>query len=110
MKKNTYTAYTRVINQKTHYFVKKFDTFEGLRNIPPILNSMGMHRDFLKACELANIQDEHVIHSLMDELNLTTVSGRVIPITHVKRVARQGRVASIWYPQYWLSKLGLAHI
>ena len=110
MKKNTYTAYTRVINQRTHYFVKKFDSFPGLNNIPPILDSMGMHRDFLKACELANVYDEAVITNLMEELELTKVSGKVMPITHLQRERRQEKVASIWYPQYWLSKLKWAHI
>lgn len=109
MKKSIYRAYTRVINRKTHYFVKKYDTFTGLDNIPPILDSMGMHIDFIRACELASVENESVMHDLMEELNLTKVSGKVIPIQSLQK-EQTPKVASIWYPQYWLSKLKWAHI
>jgi len=108
MKKSFYTAYTRVINRRTHYFVKRYDTFTDLKDIPPILDAMGMHTDFLVACKFAGVENDSIIRQLMEELNLTRSSGKVVSIELRKR--GEERESPIWYPQYWLSKLKWAHI
>lgn len=110
MKKSIYTAYTRLINGQTYYFVKKYDTFEGVRNIPPVLDSMGMHRNFLKACEFANVEKEEDIMNLMDQLDLTYYDGKIIPVSQLPNEREEAKAPSVWYPQYWLSKLKWAHI
>lgn len=110
MKKSIYTAYTRTVNDKTFYFVKKYNDYEGVRNLPPVLDSMGMHKDFLRACELANVEREEDVMQLMDQLNLTFYSGKVISVSQLPEERETSRSSSIWYPQYWLSKLKWAHI
>lgn len=108
--KSFYQAYTREINRQTHYIVKKYNCFPEYENFPPILDAMGMHRDFLKACELANVEDDYSVQHLMEELNLTKVSGKVIPIQNVPR-EKVSKTSSIFnLPQQWLSRLRWAHI
>jgi len=107
--KSMYKAYTKEINRKTHYFVKKFNYFPELENVPPILESMGMHSDFLMACDFANVEDENTVQQLMEELKLTKVSGKVIPIQSLKK--EHEKTHSIFRnTQTWLQKLRLAHI
>lgn len=108
--KSIYQAYTRDINRQTHYFVKKYHSFPEIENFPPILDTMGMHRDFLKACELANVEDENSVQYLMEELNLTKVSGKVIPIQNVQREKREKASSIFNLPQQWLARLKWAHI
>ena len=70
---NYYTAYTKVINGVTFYFVKKYKTFPEYKDVEPILESYGMHTDFDKACHIAMIDDkvtkEQLLNSLEQNLN-----------------------------------------
>lgn len=108
--KSMYKAYTREINRKTHYFVKKFNYFPEFENVPPILESMGMHKDFLRACDFANVEDEKTVQHLMEELNLTKISGKVIPIQHARKERVEKTHSIFRNTQNWLQKLRLAHI
>ncbi len=108
--KSIYQAYTRDINGKMHYFVKKFNCYPEFKDLPPVMMAMGMHKDFLKACELADVEDDYTVQSLMEELNLTKVSGKIIPIQNVQP-GRIQKVPSIFgLPQQLWSKLKWAHI
>lgn len=108
--KSIYQAYTREINRQTHYFVKKYTFFPEIENFPPILDTMGMHKDFLKACELANVEEDDQVQYLMEELNLAKVSGKVIPIQHIAREKRERASSFFNLPQQWLARLKWAHI
>ena len=108
--KSMYTAYSKEINRKTHYFVKKFNYFPELENVPPILESMGMHKDFLRACDFANVEDENTVQELMEQLSLTRVSGKVIPIQNVRNEHQRKTHSMFRNTQSWLQKLRLAHI
>ena len=44
-----YTAYTKLLDFKTYYFVKKFSVFPELKDVPPFMESYGMHTDFNRA-------------------------------------------------------------
>ena len=70
---NFYTAYTKVIENKIHYFVKKFMIFPEFKDVAPVLESYGMHTDFDKACHIAMIDDkvtkEQLLNSLEQNLN-----------------------------------------
>lgn len=81
---NIYKAYTKEINGKTFYFVKKFSIFPEYENSPKVLDSMGMHIDFFKACNIAKIDDDMVVSKLMNELHIIPDSARVIHMHRVK--------------------------
>ncbi|MEO8720436.1 MAG: hypothetical protein ABI372_04975 [Ginsengibacter sp.] len=81
-----FEAYTRDINGKTYYFVKKFSTFPEYVDSHILLDSMGMHTDFFTACRIAQINDEAIIHKLMAELNIIPDVVRVISMRSVKAV------------------------
>ncbi len=108
--KKIYKAYTREINGKAVYFIKKLTIYPEFKNLPPVLECMGMHEDFAKACDLAQVYDDWVIQDLMEELQLTRVSGKVIPIQHLQR-EKQSKGSNIFrLPQQWLAKLKWAHL
>ncbi len=81
---NTYQAYTKQIDGKVFYFVKKFSNFPEYENFPQVLDSMGMHTNFYKACNIAKVYDEIVIHKLMNDLHILPESARVIHLHRVK--------------------------
>lgn len=81
---NIYKAYTKEINGKTFYFVKKFSIFPEYENSPKVLDSMGMHTDFYKACNIAKIDDDIIVNKLMNELHIIPDSARVIHMHRMK--------------------------
>ena len=81
--KTFYTAYARPINGTTFYFVKSFRTFPELDNVPPILNGYGMHTQFDKACEIAELYDKETQLHLLHKID-TADAARVIPINNGK--------------------------
>jgi hypothetical protein len=103
---NIYNAYTKEINGKTFYFVKKFSIFPEYPNSPKVLDSMGMHTDFCKACKLAKIDDEMIVNNLMGELHIIPESARVIHLHRVKAMTH----SLIKNTQHAILKLRLASI
>lgn len=81
-----YTAYSKVVNDVNFYFVKKYTVFPEYENSPEILDSFGMHTDFFRACDIAEIHDDRVINKLMNDLRLIPESARVVPISGRKSV------------------------
>jgi hypothetical protein len=81
---NIYKAYTKEINGKTFYFVKKFSIFPEFDDTPKVLDSMGMHTDFFKACTIAKVEDEVMVSKLMSDLHIIPDSARVIHMHRVK--------------------------
>lgn len=109
--KNEYLAYTREVNDSPHYFVKKFICLPEYSNVPLILDSMGMHTDFIKACDIAGVEEMEVINDLMKQLNLTKVSGKVVPVHLLERKESNSMLHSLYRnTQHLLAKLRLAHI
>lgn len=101
---NIFTAYTREINNQTFYFVKKFVTFPEYNDGIQILDSYGMHHDFMKACNIANIHDESVINNLSDQLRIIPEAARIIPM-HKKNSITHSLLRNT---QQAILKLGLA--
>ncbi len=62
-----YTAYTKMLDFKIYYFVKKFTAFPELKDVPPVMESYGMHTNFEKACSIAGITDAAVRVSLLQQ-------------------------------------------
>lgn len=67
-----YQSYTKTIQNTTYYFVKKFMIFPELKDVPPLMESYGMHTNFDKACEIAGIDENDVKKQLLNELQGTT--------------------------------------
>ncbi len=83
---NIYKSYTKEINGKTFYFVKKFSSFPEIENCPVILDQMGMHTNFYKACHIAQVNDQIAVNTLMNDLHIIRDSARVIHMPKVKSV------------------------
>jgi hypothetical protein len=84
--KNIYTAYVREVNGKSFFFVKKYVIYNEYDHLPGILDSMGMHTDFYKACEIAKVNDEAAISKLLNELPPTPAAAKVIRMHGVKAI------------------------
>lgn len=65
-----YNAYEKKINDVTFYFVKQYHAFPEYKNVAPILDTYGMHRDFEKACKIAIVDDPEVQQKLAAKLGL----------------------------------------
>lgn len=79
---NFYTSYTKVIENKTYYFVKKYLIFPEFKNVDPVLESYGMHTDFNKACSIAMIQDPKIREQLLNEAQGTVQQAKVIDLNN----------------------------
>ena len=77
---NFYTAYTKVIDNKTHYFVKKYLAFPELKDVSPVQEGFGMHTDFNKACDIASIFDPNIREQLLNEAEGTIQYAKVIDL------------------------------
>ncbi|MEO9022649.1 MAG: hypothetical protein ABI237_17255 [Ginsengibacter sp.] len=104
--KSIYKAYTKEIDGKVFYFVKKYTTFPEYEDFPPVLDTMGMHTDFYKACNIAKIYDEVVISRLLSELHIVPESAKVIPLHKVRAITH----SLIKNTHHALSKMRIAGI
>lgn len=68
---NFYSAYVRIVDGNSFYFVKKYQLFPELKGVPAILDTYAMHTDFEKACKIAMISDKAVQQQLINELQLS---------------------------------------
>lgn len=82
-----YNAYLKEIDGKKFYFVKKLSSFPEFADCPPLLVSMGMHSDFFKACDIANVYDQDIISKLMEYLHVIPDSTKVIHLKKVKHLS-----------------------
>ncbi|HEY5463310.1 MAG TPA: hypothetical protein VIJ95_08635 [Hanamia sp.] len=103
---NIYKAYTKEINGVNFYFVKKYTAFPEYEDFPNVLDAMGMHRNFYKACDIANVFDESVISRLMNELHIIPESARIIHMHRVKSMTH----SLLKNTQHAILKLRLASI
>ena len=87
-----YTAYTKLLDFKTYYFIKKFMAFPELKNVPPIMESYGMHTDFDKACSIAGIHDAKIKEQLLNDATANTQRAKIVELGNTgfsgKSVAR----------------------
>ena len=76
-----YSSYTKMLDFKTYYFIKKFSAFPELKNVPPIMESYGMHTDFDKACSIAGLQDATIKEQLLQEATANSPRAKVIDLS-----------------------------
>jgi len=77
-----YTAYTKLLDYKTYYFVKKFIAFPELKDVSPVLESYGMHVNFDKACSIAGITDAAVKQQLLQQAEENTQRAKVVELSN----------------------------
>ena len=77
-----YTAYTKLLDYKTYYFVKKFTAFPELKDVSPVLESYGMHTNFDKACSIAGINDAAVKQQLLQQAEENTQRAKVVELSN----------------------------
>lgn len=75
-----YTAYAKAIDGKTFYFAKSFLTFPEYQNLPPVLQTYGMHPNFEQACNIAEIYDKEIQLELLNEMEKNSASSKVLPL------------------------------
>ncbi len=75
-----YTAYTKLLDYKTYYFVKKFTAFPELKNVSPIMDSYGMHTNFDKACSIAGLTDPIIKDQLLQQAEANTTRAKVVEL------------------------------
>lgn len=54
---HVYTVQTKIIHDKTYYFVKKILALPEFPGLAEVVVGYGMHTDFDKACNIAGIKD-----------------------------------------------------
>ena len=79
---NFYTGYTKMVNGQTMYFVKKFQSFPEFKDVPPFLESFGMHTEFDKACSIAGVEDPKLKEQILNDINNNTPQAKVIEISN----------------------------
>ncbi|MDQ2719828.1 MAG: hypothetical protein M3Z26_08745 [Bacteroidota bacterium] len=80
---NIYTAYTKTIGGKDFYFVKKYTSFPEYEGSPKVLENLGMHPNFYRACDIAKVYDEEIINKLMSELQIFPETAKAVPLKKV---------------------------
>jgi len=75
-----YTAYTKLLDYKTYYFVKKFTAFPEFKDVSPVLESYGMHTDFDKACSIAGLTDPAIKEQLLQQAEENTQRAKVVEL------------------------------
>lgn len=63
-----YTVHTKLLQDKTHYFVKKIMALSEFKGLANVLVGYGMHTNFEKACSIAGIHDSTCRKQLLLEL------------------------------------------
>ena len=81
---NFYTAYTKVVQNTTFYFVKKYVMFPEYKDVSGVLESYGMHTDFNRACQIALIKDDEIRKQLLADLQDNQIRAKVIHMTIAK--------------------------
>jgi len=75
-----YTAYTKLVDDKKYFFVKRFTEYPELKGVPPILESYGMHTDFEKACKIAGVSDPKIKEQLLQSIEENAHHAKIIEL------------------------------
>lgn len=87
-----YTSYCKKIAGANYYFVKKFQVYPDLMDLPPVLDGYGMHTNFDKACKIAGIDEIPVKKRLLQELTGNHMSGKVIEMATLEKTSKKKRL------------------
>ncbi len=87
-----YDSYTKVIQDKTYYFVKRYLRFPEYAGVSDIMEGYGMHTDFNKACEIAGIKDTAVRKQVFEQMERKFTYARVVAL---KKVSFEGKTINL---------------
>ena len=65
---HVYTVHTKIIDDKTYYFVKKIMALTEFKGLADVVVGYGMHTNFEKACSIAGLHDTTTRQELLLEL------------------------------------------
>lgn len=77
-----YTAYTKLLDYKIYYFIKKYTAFPELKDVSPILESYGMHTSFDKACSIAGVTDVIIKEQLLQQAEEKVPRAKIIELSN----------------------------
>jgi hypothetical protein len=77
--KNVYVTYCKEVQGNPTYFVKCFESFPELKNVPDVQVGFGMHPNFERACFFAGIEDDYIINQLKKTV-IPPEPAKVIPM------------------------------
>ncbi len=78
-----FTCYTKKVQGEVFYFVKKFIVLPEYNNVPPVLEAFGMHKDFDKACAIAQLTDDTIKKQLLEEVETGLKQAKIIDLGEV---------------------------
>jgi hypothetical protein len=73
-----YDSYSKIIEGKKHFFVKKHLRFNDLNNVSDVPDGYGMHTDFKKACSIAGIKDAAIQQKIFELMESKITIAKVI--------------------------------
>jgi hypothetical protein len=65
---NVYECYSKLLHDKTYYFVKRYLRFSEYAHVPDVMEGYGMHTDFTRACSIAGINDLKIMKQIFDDM------------------------------------------
>ena len=77
-----YTAYTKLLDYKTYYFIKRYTAFPELKEVSPILEAYGMHTNFDKACSIAGVTDAVLKQQLLQQAEEKTPRAKLVELSN----------------------------
>jgi hypothetical protein len=96
-----YTVHTKLIDDKTYYFVKKLMAFSEFKGLTDVVVGFGMHTDFEKACRIAGIDDaecrKKLIHELEERSNPAEQAGNPLKPVEKKRTVEIDESVNRWF-------------
>jgi hypothetical protein len=78
-----YTVHTKLIEDKTYYFVKKIMALPEFKGLADVVVGYGMHTDFEKACSIAGIDDSAASKQLL--LDLEKSNQPAVPVQKLQQ-------------------------
>ena len=75
-----YKAYTKISQNKSYYFVKKYLSFPEYNDVEDIMEGYGMHTDFNKACSIAGLHDLKIRQQLLDGIQSEMPQAKIIEL------------------------------
>ena len=107
---HVYTVHTKLIHDKTYYFVKKLLALPEFPGLAEIVIGYGMHADFEKACNIAGVKDLACRQQLLTDLEKSNkpalypqIINRVVP---VKPAVQQHTIEIADMINSWLAERG----
>lgn len=75
-----YKAYSKMVQNRKYYFVKKIAHFPEYKELDDIVVGYGMHVNFNQACNIAKIDSMKIRQRLLTEADYVPVQGKLVNI------------------------------